>query len=59
MGSDTALLALAPKQNPSAIYLKIMKKSNILLKIEVICLKETKYCIFKHIINYFNQLINL
>ena len=46
MGSGTDLLALAPKPNPSAISIKIMKKSNILLKIEVICLKKTKYSIF-------------
>ena len=46
MGSGTASLALAPKQNPSGISIKIMKKSNILLKIEVICLKKTKYSIF-------------
>ena len=40
MGSATALPALAPKQNPSAISFKNMKKSNIFLKIEVICLKK-------------------
>ena len=30
----------------------------MLVKIEVICLKKTKYCIFKLIIWYFNQLID-
>ena len=59
IGSATALPALAPKQNPSAISIKMMKKSNILLKIKVMCFKNTKYYTFKHIINYFNQFINL
>ena len=58
-GSATALPALAPKQNASAISIKMMKKSNILLKIKVICFKNTKYYTFKHIIDYFNQFINL
>ena len=59
MGSATVLPALAPKQIPSAISIKMMKKSNILLKIKVMCFKNTKYYTFKHIINYFNQLIHL
>ena len=30
-----------------------------MLKIKVMCFKKTRYYTFKHIIDYFNQLINL